>query len=545
MNALGNVPLKRNVFLKAASLVLSLGAALFPSAGCSTLKDVPTTHIVMVNGRGNPVDPTGNFWCRESPAFCSENKQDESHLWFLRYPEMPRKSPVAMPSDTAATPASYANYLTALLDNLLEKAPKDEHGKRRILMFFHGGLNTQTGTVERAVKLQEAIAREGYYPVFINWQSSLFSSYGDHLVNVRQGESWDNWGWILTPFYFAGDVARAVARAPVVWYFQLRNDVENHKWITTKEQREANHIAAELAREYTAKSGKPAIAISYAPEDDRGNWEQAAAAFTGLITIPTKAVTSMVIDAFGKSAWDIMLRRTQMLYHTGREFLRSDEVAADYLGDKKRTSHIKPDGGLSVFMRQFQQVVGKNGGPDAWDITLVGHSMGTIVLNQMIRDFGDLPFNNIVYMAAATTVGDYEKTVFPYLKNKEKARMYHLTLHQKAEVYERVDTPIPFTGVTIPYFDIPPRGSLLVWIDDYLSNPEIPLDRTVGRFDNLMVAIHDTPDDLRGRISIKAFGVGNDRKEPQKHGDFTDGFTFWRPACWSARDQYPSDCYCP
>jgi hypothetical protein len=163
--------------------------------------------------------------------------------------------------------------------------------------------------------------------------------------------------------------------------------------------------------------------------------------------------------------------------------------------------------------------------------------MGTIVLNQMIRNSGDLPFNRIVYMAGATTVRDYQDSVFPYLRVNLNAQVYHLTLHPKAEVRERFDPGIP-------YVDLPPRGSLLVWVDDFLSSPETPLDRTVGRFENLVTAVHNTPDDLRGRIHIKAFGVGGDVRAPQKHGDFTANLKFWKPECWwSAGVDYPRDCY--
>lgn len=50
MNASGYVPSGRGTFLPAAGLLLGLGTALFLSVGCTTLKDVPTTHIVMIRG---------------------------------------------------------------------------------------------------------------------------------------------------------------------------------------------------------------------------------------------------------------------------------------------------------------------------------------------------------------------------------------------------------------------------------------------------------------------------------------------------------------
>ena len=148
-----------------------------------------------------------------------------------------------------------------------------------------------------------------------------------------------------------------------------------------------------------------------------------------------------------------------------------------------------------------------------------------------------LPFNRIVYMAGATTVRDYQDSLFPYLRESQQAEVFHLMLHPKAEVRERFDPGIP-------YVDFPPRGSLLAWVDDFLSTPETPLDRTVGRFENLLSAVHNTPDGLRGRIHIKAFGVGGNVRAPQKHGDFTAHLKFWKPECWwSPGADYPPDCY--
>jgi len=316
---------------------------------------------------------------------------------------------------------------------------------------------------------------------------------------------------------------------------------------------EADAIAKELEQEYLKNPSGNVLKMAHDPADEREPWDAVLSHATAAVTIPTKLIGSMFIDAFGKSAWEIMLRRTHMLYHTEREFFESQKVVIDEGMPESPTSHTKPDGALSVFLRGLQAMVDRNGGQDAWDITLVGHSMGTIVLNQMIREFGlktvvgsdgksattgvALPFNRIVYMAGATTVRDYQDSVFPYLRENRNARAYHLTLHPKAEVRERFDPGIP-------YLDFPPRGSLLVWVDDFLSTPETPLDRTVGRFENIMSAVHNTPDELRGRVHIKAFGAGRDLRAPQKHSDFTAHLKFWKPECWwSPGTDNPPDCY--
>jgi len=162
--------------------------------------------------------------------------------------------------------------------------------------------------------------------------------------------------------------------------------------------------------------------------------------------------------------------------------------------------------------------------------------MGTIVVNHLIRDFPDLPVANIVYMAAASSIADYEATIFPYLQRKNAhAQVFHLTLHELADSREAWDEYTP--GI-----DLPPRGSLLVWIDTFLANPLTPLDHTLGRFTNLMGAVHDTPPDLRARISIKKFDVGAEAEAtgPTKHAHFSEPFRFWKPRCWEAAAA--SDC---
>jgi hypothetical protein len=516
----------------------------------------------MVNGRGNPVDPTGNIDCREKPQSCKDPQDKSRHLWIppVEYRQMERGSvaasslPLSSAGPVVAASNSYDDYLQALFKDLVAHAPTKRE-KRQILIFVHGGLNLQVGTIERAHELIQMIPASDYYPIFINWQSSLFSSYFDHLFHIRQGESWDGWGLLTTPLfvpvYFGADVARAIARAPIVWYFMAQNWVKSAS--TSEAITEADAIATELEQEFRANPAGNVLKMAHDPSDRRGLGAAVLAHTTTALTAPTKLIGSMFIDAFGKSAWETMLRRTHLLYHTERESFESGKVAVDEGRPDRPTSRIKPDGALSVFLRQLQDVLARNGGVDAWEITLVGHSMGTIVLNQMIREFGAasttgaggespapraaLPFNRIVYMAGAATVRDYQDSLFPHLRRNRDARMYHLILHPKAEIRERFDPGIP-------YLDLPPRGSLLVWVDEFLSAPETPLDRTVGRYENLITAVHNTPDEVRSRVHIKAFGAGPDVRAPQKHGDFTSHLRFWKSECWwSPGTDYPSDCY--
>jgi hypothetical protein len=150
--------------------------------------------------------------------------------------------------------------------------------------------------------------------------------------------------------------------------------------------------------------------------------------------------------------------------------------------------------------------------------------MGTIVLNEMIHNYPTLPCSNIVYMAAACTIRDFNLSVVPYLQyHGTNAQFYNLVLHPRNDALER------------SFGDIPPRGSLLEWIDNFLASPQTPVDRTLGKWENIIQATHTIPPEVRGRVHIKAFGSSRDENfpegNPQTHGSFGTN-QFWRTEFW-------------
>ena len=168
-----------------------------------------------------------------------------------------------------------------------------------------------------------------------------------------------------------------------------------------------------------------------------------------------------------------------------------------------------------------------------WEITVVGHSMGAIVLNEAIRRKPYLPIKNIVYMAAASTIRDYAISVQPYLRRSKDTHFYNLMLHPDSEMDERG-------------WGIEPRGSLLVWIDDFLSKPLSIYDRTLGRFNNFLQYVHHIPEKpkcLKERIHIRSFSAGKCKKDsdPQNHSDFSTNYRFWDENCW--KDLSGNGCY--
>ena len=167
------------------------------------------------------------------------------------------------------------------------------------------------------------------------------------------------------------------------------------------------------------------------------------------------------------------------------------------------TNFINPDGKEDPFDSKYE-------------IVLVGHSMGVIVMNEAIRMYPNLPYRNIVYMAAACSIREFVESVVPFLMDHKKARFFNLCLHPIAEAGQ------------IPYklIDLLPRGSLLEWIDNLFSAPHTLMDRRLGKWNNIMQATHVIPAEVRDQVTIKAFGVGKGRNEPQKHGEFNE-IEFW------------------
>jgi pimeloyl-ACP methyl ester carboxylesterase len=247
-----------------------------------------------------------------------------------------------------------------------------------------------------------------------------------------------------------------------------------------------------------------------------------------VFTIPAKLLTTPLIDSLGQAAWDNMSRRTVTLFESPiyPRIHKSDADQMNYLLD------YGPPGDLQIFLNRLRKHIADHGGDDAYDITIIGHSMGTMVINELLRHNPDLKIHNIVYMAAACTIHDFAKTTVPYLKAHAETQFYNLCLHPTCEITEA------------EYYELPPRGSLLLWIDEFLANPQTSLDRTLGRWDNILPAMYVIPDKIRDRVTIKAFAMTSNGSlsdpatgnspAPQKHGDFTE-VSYYVDSFWKAR----------
>ncbi|MEJ2232110.1 MAG: hypothetical protein P8X46_13135, partial [Nitrospirales bacterium] len=425
----------------------SLGKTLNTDEGALERNITLKHHVVMFDEDGQPVDPTGNRECQPrknnaDPAYC-----DGKHSVTINYPRLNKKD--------------FRKHVLHIIDSAKKHAIAKSLDKVQVLFFVHGGLNTQVGSLERIVgegpdptrkkqPLHNLIMEETpFYPIFINWQSSLRASYFDHLLYVRQGEKWPLLtGWLTAPVVLAVDIGRSILRAPLVWGSMIYNDAKTAPALAGLVGNEKNLpdevVKGLLCRDAQDKgscltrfdSTKAYATFSKSCWNETENLKEASVGrniivgvderrclemgwkfFQWIVTVPTKLVISPFLDAFGKSAWDNMLRSIQLLYQVDEEF------HADSHTNRSTTEFAdRPaEGGLAIFFHELAKEIHNKENPEEkdWEITWVGHSAGTIIINEAIRRFGltniqdqVLPFNTIVYMAAASTLRDLEASVY-------------------------------------------------------------------------------------------------------------------------------------
>ncbi len=461
------------------------------------------------------------------------------------------------------------------------------HSDRKVLLFVHGGLNAPADSLQSADAEMDHVIAAGYYPIYLDWNSDVLSTYGEHLTSITQGQTDETFGRaLMTPFYLIADILRAAGRLPIVLVNQAGGDLaaaaEDVATLPRRRRLAATMPSSADATLQRWARGKHGLALAklYAQlrsaqiEDDRklkeiSGWQRkelriyigpdldvdpghmARLAATYAITAPTKFVSQPLIDWVGTPAWQNMLRRTLMAFDGDLGGNPNDpEVDPTLLGHRENRAKHADDftstGALEVFREELEKVTENHPSDPAatqpdqprYHITLVGHSMGTMVLNEWLRrdllESKDEDYTNIVYMAAACSVRDFGRAVVPYLLQHQQTQFYNLMLHPLAELRERRRA-----------YDLVPRGSLLVWLDSFLTDPQATLDRTMGRWDNVISATELIPLSIRKQVTLKAFALApyNDPTPPpcepdygpQEHGQFR-GRPYWCEDFWKCQD---------
>ena len=449
-------------------------------------------NLLLFNTQGLPVDPAQpkGPWLPLGGAFRSTTVS--SHL-FSAYPVIP---PGAL----------YAAAIRGVLDGWSawsqrqKAADKPDKG---LLLYIHGGMINEAESQREAQRMMDAGMAEDHYPVFLCWQAGPLTAYLDHLFFVRRGVNWPLGASVTCPFILATDLLRGLADWPLSLAASLSKPLENRLFNTR-------------ARLRAAEDGRTeGVQFEHGPDlwnlRDRlkAGWDLYLPLFW-----PIKGLMQYLLTALGPPTWNIMRRRTELLFQN-----EEDSGWTDPQTSARAEAPGGGNGALPMFLRalEAEQKRRWEGGLPA-QVSLIGHSMGAIIANGILRGFPGLEFSRVVHMAAACTVREYQLGVWPYLAQHPGARFYNVTLNENVE--EREDEG----------YGLLPRGSLLVWIDDYLGNPNDRLDRCAGRLSDFADALWQTPANLAGQVHLKSFpglhaGAKRDRTQmPQTH----DGFRWLR-----------------
>ena len=473
------------------------------------------------------------------------------------------------PSTTARARVLSDTAYLRYVDRVISHMAADTHsvtvdsggkGTRHVLIYLQGGMNHLTAGTRTSALLLEAIRADSdsagrTFPIFVNWNSSLVSTLQERLGAVRvKGRTVPV---VSQALVLSSDLIAGVARYPFVWSRAAfdgpdrfantlpaldtatvgRNPRERAFLTSSVAINSADHptaIAVSRAAFHRTKREwllhhVPSLVLAVVPTRCFVNcrWNDARA---GIATwLPPKAFTTLLLSGLGKPAWEMMHRRTNLAFQRdARRLARADIVAAPHPND----------GAVGVLLARLGEQVQRD--TLAYEITVIGHSMGAIMANEMVRRRPDLPWRHIVFMAGAASMREFSLGVLPYLQRAaddgRPADFYDLTLHPFSDLRGWVGPQaLKPASALLPY------GSLLEYVDRYFVNDETRLEYTTGKYRNFAESAYIIPaGPVRGRVHLKAFGyrsgTGCDvvRDLPYEHAHFQDPrVPFWRPSFWS------------
>jgi hypothetical protein len=484
--------------------------AILASALCSCSSIKPNdfekgflaNHVITVSARGTPEVLTNGVY---------------------RHDNVPHLAKVA--NFPGPLQQQFTNELQNMYDNIASRAPTRD-GKKQILIFAHGGLNTESARLDRVQELigmgqdDPACQIKNYYPIFINWESGLFSSYGEHLTSVRAGHKYAAWGGLglpLSPFVLFADFGKSIAKTPSVWVAQITTDAKA-AGVRTPAVKNSDALYEFWTHAKTNPvSAAHAVNISRGETNCNHKLRAARDIMTYTLTVPTKFISAPFIDGLGQSAWENMYRRTETMFHSVYEFdLSWGRRTTDWPAVGQVTEG-QATGALGQFLNGLEKRFGTNG----YEITLVAHSAGAIVMNKVLQRYPELPYRKVIYMAAACPISELEGSVIPVMQRQPHLTFHVWCLNPRAELNES------------NAYDLAPRGSLLEWIDNFLGSPRTATDRTLGKWENILQTAHVFPPEVRPRVFIEAEqyqpGCASFTKtetcdgitcQPQKHADY-------------------------
>ena len=184
----------------------------------------------------------------------------------------------------------------------------EQVGKKRIVIYIHGGLNSREPALERVIDKAPKMMAEGIYPIFINWRSSGPSALKDHYFRIRDGEV-SRIAPYTSPIYMVGDGFRTLGYAPLAWWKEGK-----HALYTSARREQQNDELMSVPDEYKH------MLITPGDEDAGSGWRTAL----WWLTSPIKILTTPLVHSLGKPAWDNMQRRVDTQFVKPLDFIEAE-----------------------------------------------------------------------------------------------------------------------------------------------------------------------------------------------------------------------------
>lgn len=407
-------------------------------------------------------------------------------------------------------------YVDGIVKNMVSENPE------RIMIFVHGGLNNHHAATSNALNVLYGIRSDNknkenrqIYPIFVGWRSDGLSNYGDHLVFLKNdGRRIGGLSFvslleqsIRPPFVLIEDVSRSVINMPISSVSSIKSQwslLNMPLYDISSEER-----AAQLSHENLDKEKIVNINCNHrysSDQDQRADVADYLYSFNPASTL----IGAATVNGLGRGSWQSMKRRSDLLLSNDQSFEGSSEYQTALLF--------------------LLQEIEKNSQLKTKKIDLIGHSMGAIVVNNILMRMPYLEYENIVYMGAATSLKEMSASIVPVLSKNKNINFYNLSLDPYNEISETGDFPLSL---------ISPRGSLLIYIDSYLQRTGAFTDRTAGNWFNVVRAVNSVfPEEVRNRVHLTCFG--KEFPDPIRHGDFNER-NFWRVGFWKGDSSIPDN----
>jgi hypothetical protein len=393
-----------------------------------------------------------------------------------------------------------------------------------VVIVIHGGRNTLAASMDENLDVLKRMQAEdpSVYPIFIKYESEDLSSYVEHLTYTRpalRNQFEKVWRVARFPLTIVSDLATGVGRVPLNAYQEITTE-----WSAVRQpQLQFTSCLEDLALEHVQLP-------------DRGQ-HPAVATARGLLAVPAvalRAPADVLLAAMGPGEWETMKRRSQVMLTLNQSYISALHAHRDESSCSVYGNAIL--GVVGMLVEVLARVSADH--PAKVTVSVLAHSTGAIVACNMIHESRGRPIHwrNIVFMAAACTINDFDTKVRPALESpsgdcppdateRHPVRFFNLCLHPTAELQE-FSYPFAFFA----------RGTLLVWIDNFLAPPGSFRDRTLGRAENALAYLCTLPAPIVQRSYLKVFDYGRDPhgcRTPMKHGAFMHPeMCFWRESFW-------------